>query len=245
MESLILCAGFAKRLEPITEFTPKPLLYVKDKPLLGHIIDAVDDLKIKRKVISVNKKFSSQFKYLLNLEKAGGEKGIELVVEPSIDNAERYGAIGSINYAIRNAKIKDDLLIIAGDNYFEFDLLELKKHFEKKKKPIIALYDVKSIEDAKLFGVVSVDNESRIVSFTEKPEKPKSTLISTGIYIFPKGMLKKFHSYLKESGKHDEIGHFIEWLVKNEEVYGYIYKEGNWHDIGNLTIYRKLFYSNL
>ncbi len=248
MESLILCGGYAKRLEPITEFIPKPLLFVNGKPVLDHIVSKVDALGIDRKVISTNRRFKGQFDYWLESRKNSGLKSIELISEPTIDHSEKFGAVKGISYAINAAKINDDLLIVAGDNYFDFDLSELKERFDRLKKPIIAVYDIKSLEDAKMFGVVSMDEKGRITEFAEKPEEPKSTLVSTGIYMFPKETLEKFSVFLKNASSDsaaDAIGNFIAWLISSAEVYGHKFSDGTWEDIGTFTSYRKLFYKYL
>lgn len=245
MDALILCGGYARRLEPITEFIPKSLLFVKDKPIVDHVIDHTSKMNVNRVIVSTNKRFSGQFNYWLNMQKASGNKNIELVVEPTIDHEERFGNIRGIAYAIKNAKLNEDLLIIAGDNYFEFDITNLTTEFSKKRKPIIALYDVKDIEEAKRFGVVSIDRNNKITDFEEKPEEPKSTLVSTGIYIYPKEHLNKFKEYLDQGNSPDGLGLFFKWLINNEEVYGHVYSSKPWFDVGTLTVYRKLFYQDI
>ncbi len=245
MDALILCGGFAKRLEPITEFIPKPLLYVKGKPLIEYILSSVLETGPKRIVISTNKKFAAHFSYWISTKRDAGIRNIELAVEPVIDNEEKLGAVKGIAYAIRNANLDDDLLIVAGDNYFEFDINGIKNAGLSKRRPVIALYDVKSIDDAKMFGVVKLGEDGKIQGFEEKPEKPQSTLVSTGIYFFPKECLKRFQEYIDSGTNPDAIGYFVEWLIKTSDVYGQTYAEGLWYDIGNLTTYRKLFYTFL
>ncbi|MGC8730371.1 MAG: nucleotidyltransferase family protein [Candidatus Micrarchaeia archaeon] len=245
MDSLIMCGGYAKRLEPITEFIPKPLLFVDGAPLIDHIINKVDNLGISNKVISTNLKFEKQFLYWMRQKE---NRNLKLVVEPTLDHSEKYGAVKGISYAISNAKINNDLLIVAGDNYFDFELTEMKNKFDKIQKPLIALYNVKDVDHAKMFGVVEADDNYKIVGFEEKPDKPKTTLISTGIYMLPSSTLPEFENFLNEirsSDLNDAIGEFIKWLLKKEEVYGYLYKDGLWEDIGTITSYRSIFYKFL
>ena len=123
-------------------------------------------------------------------------------------------------------------MVIAGDNLFEFSLEGTKELFEKKKSATIALYDVKDVELAKLYGVVSIDSNNKIVDFQEKPEQPKSTLISTGIYFFLGKTLKSIKEYVEKSGSADKTGSFIQWLYNKEEVYAYTEDEP-WYDIGD------------
>ncbi|BCS91364.1 MAG: bifunctional protein GlmU [Candidatus Micrarchaeota archaeon] len=247
MKLLLLCGGFAKRLEPITEFIPKPLLPVAGKPLLDHIIDNImesKEAKFERVIISSNMRFKKNFEYYKEVSKRLYNRDIELVIEPVIDNAEKLGAVKGIEYAIRKAGIDDDLLIVAGDNYFDFNLDTMIQEFNRARAVYIALYDIKSLEDAKAFGVVSINDNKEIYKFVEKPENPESTLVSTGIYIFPKEQLSMFNNYLNSNTDVDAIGKFIEWLIKQEKIKGHVFN-GEWYDIGNITLYRKLFYSKL
>ena len=132
LDVLILCGGFATRLEPITLFVPKPLLPVGGKPILDHIIDGVAGLGVNRIVLSTNKKFSDQFKYWAENKTASGFKmPIEIVVEPTMHHGEKFGAIKGIDYTVEAARLKDDLLIIAGDNFYTFDLKRMVDAFRK------------------------------------------------------------------------------------------------------------------
>lgn len=240
MDALILCGGFATRLEPITLFIPKPLLPIGGRPLLDNIIEDISKFNIDRIVLSTNKKFADQFEYWIKHTKAMGVKiSIELIVEPALDNDEKFGAIRGIRYAIEKARLNDDLLIIAGDNFYTFSLERLFEHFNKSKKPTICVYDVESAEKAKKFGVVKV--EGGIVKyFVEKPEAPESTLISTVIYTFPRESLKKFGEYLDAKQNPDAPGYFLQWYIKNEEVHAVVYS-GEWFDIGNIDTYQEVF----
>ncbi len=243
MDALILCGGFATRLEPITLFVPKPLLPVGGRPILDHILDGVAGLGVSRIVLSTNKKFSDQFKYWAENKAASGFKiPIEIVVEPTMHHGEKFGAIKGINYTIETAKLKDDLLIVAGDNFYTFDLKKMVDAFKKSSKTTIAVYDVKSVDDARRFGVVHLDG-SRVTGFEEKPLNPRSTLISTGLYLFPSVMLKKFHEYMSDGNNPDAPGYFLQWLIGKEVVEGAVYND-KWYDIGTIDTYREVFDAN-
>jgi glucose-1-phosphate thymidylyltransferase len=238
MEAVILSGGFAKRLLPISEFIPKPLLPLGGRPILDHIISKVKAIGIENIYLSVNKRFSDQFLYYASKIK---DVNIEVIVEPTNSEEEKFGAIRGLGFAIGNIK-RDDYLVIAGDNYFDFDLLPMKEFFNKKEKTTVALYDIGSTEMAKKYGVVKVDSDFRIQSFEEKPIKPKSTLISTGIYMFKNDLPDIINKYLKEGGNPDQLGHLIEWMIKNDTVYGFPFK-GRWYDIGSIDIYKEVFNS--
>lgn len=240
MDALILCGGFATRLEPITLFVPKPLLPIKGRPILDYILENVARNGVERIVISTNRKFADQFRYWkLQRESGGLGKQIEMVIEPTMHNGEKFGAIRGIDYAVTKADFTDSLIVIAGDNFYDFDLSALIDRFNKTRKPTLAAFDVGSLEEAKKLGVVSVKG-NRITEFQEKPETPKSTLISTGIYVFPKQTLSLYKEYLSDKNNPDAPGYFIQWLIKRTELEAVVYT-GKWFDVGTIETYKKVF----
>lgn len=240
MEALILCGGFAKRLEPITLFVPKPLLPIGGRPILDHIVDSLPP-EVSRVIISSNKKFGNQFKYWMDMKRASGTRQeLELVVEPTIDNGKKFGAIKGIQYAIKKIGIEDDLLVIAGDNFYNSRIEDLIDYFKKSgRKTTICIHDVGSIEEAKKLGVVEMEGE-RIKAFEEKPDEPRSTMVSTVIYMLPKEILPKIDEYLSGENNPDAPGYFLKWLLGSTEIRGLDLK-GEWFDIGNLETYGKVY----
>ncbi len=231
IEALVLAAGYATRLYPLTENTPKPLLEVAGKVMIEHILDKIEELKeISKIYIITNNKFTKNF---LDWEKKYSSRfQINIINDGTSSNDDRLGSIGDIQFAIKNKKISDDILVVAGDNIFDFSLKEMLGIFKNTKSDVIALYDVNNKELAKNYGVVSVKN-GIIAKFVEKPQNPESTLISTGIYMFQKKTLRLMQKYIDEGSNPDKSGSFIEWLHKKEQVYAHeIDKE--WYDIGTL-----------
>ncbi len=244
MDAIILCGGFATRLEPITLFVPKPLLPIAGRPILDYIIDNVVEAGADRIVLSTNKKFSDQFKYwAANKAASGFSNKIEIVVEPTMHQGEKFGAIKGIEYTIEKGNLSSDLIIVAGDNFFKFKLLKVAEEFKKQRKVTIALHDIKSVDEAKRFGVVEM-NGNKVVGFMEKPESPKSSLISTGIYIFPKEMLGLFKEYVSNGNNPDAPGYFLQWLMGRQDVNGFVYDQ-KWYDIGTVDTYKEVFDSYL
>ena len=237
---MMLCGGFATRLEPISHFMPKALLPLGDgRPIAEHILDDLLDSGVKEIIISTNAKFLGQFDYWMKNVSSRQSVKMDLVVENTMSNDEKFGAIRGINYAIKNARISTDLLIVASDNLYDFSAKDAITEFSRHRNPVVGLYDINSIEEAKKFGSVELDN-GKIISFEEKPKKPRSTLISTGIYVFPKESLGKFDEYLNDGNNPDAPGYFIKWLSENTEVRGHVY-HGKWCDVGTLESYRKVF----
>jgi len=237
MKAVILAGGYAKRMWPLTKNTPKALLPIKGRPIIEYIIEKINAIEdIDKIFLSTNQKFENAF---FNWkERYKSLKPIELVVEPSVSEYEKLGSVGALEFVINKKDIDDDLLIIAGDNLFEFDLLKFVDFYREKNSIILGVYDIKKFEDGKRFGVIELDRKEKITGFEEKPEKPKSTLISTAIYIIPKELLSLIKEY-RESGKHlDKFGHFIEWLLKKREIFGFVFEE-KWFDIGSFEAYKK------
>ncbi len=242
MDAIILCGGFATRLEPITLFVPKPLLPIKGRPILDHIMEGMEKIEVNRYVFSTNKKFYDQFKNWASC-KGNHEGKIELVVEPSMHHGEKFGAIKGIQYTIEKAGLNDDILIVAGDNFYNFGLSKMVEEFKKHRKVTIAVHDIKSVDEASRFGVVHMDG-NRVVGFEEKPNSPKSSLISTGIYIIPKEIIGRVNEYVSDGNNPDAPGYFLQWLMGKEEVYGVVYTQ-DWYDIGTVDTYKKVFDSYL
>lgn len=242
MKALILCGGFATRLAPITYFVPKPLLPVgvAGKPIVEYIVADLINAGINKMVISTNEKFSQQFKYWVHSRVNAPGIVIKLVVEKGKSDGEKLGQIRGIAYDIEKAGIDSDLAIIAGDNIYDLAIKDVIAFFETRKKPTVVLYDTKSLQESSKFGVVELSGD-KIVTFTEKPPEPKSTLVSTGIYLLPKECLGLFMEYLNAEGSnHDSMGYFIAWLIHRTDVLGYVHK-GEWYDIGTLDTYKKVF----
>ena len=231
MDAIILAAGYAMRLYPLTEKMPKPLLQVAGCPIIGHIIRNLESIKSIDKIyIITNDKFYQHFKEWLN--GFNSEIPVEIINDGTKSNDDRLGALGDIHYAINSKSINNDLVVVAGDNLFELRLLEVINFFKKRKSNVVVLYDVKEIELAKNYGIVEINN-GRVVNFEEKPASPRSTIASTGIYVFPKKTLNLIEKYIAQGNNPDKTGSFIEWLHKRENVFSYV-TDRKWYDIGSI-----------
>ena len=232
MKALILAAGYATRLYPLTKDRPKPLLPIAGKPILEYIMEKLEKIEgIDTIYLVTNQKFVPDFKDWLT--KFQTKKRVMILNDGSTCDDNKLGAIGDIKFVLETAKFNEDLLIIAGDNLFKLDLFRFIQFFEKKKASCIALYDIEDRERARKYGVVDIDANQRIVKFEEKPSYPSSTLIATCLYLFPKKNLNLVSTYLEEKRSSDAPGFYIQWLAKEKEVYGFVFKE-RWYDIGGL-----------
>jgi len=235
MKAVILAGGYAKRMWPLTKDRPKHLLPIAGRPMLDYVIASLDPVSNFEEIyISTNRKFQSQFEeYIKNLQM----DKIRLFVEETHSEEEKMGSVGALGYLIRENGIDDELLVIGGDNIFSFKMTDFIDYFHEKRAEVIALYDIKSREKARLYGVVQIDERYKIIDFQEKPENPQSTLISTACYAFTKKGVRSVLKYLEEGNDPDKMGHFIEWLFRHEDVYGFVFS-GTWFDIGSFESYK-------
>jgi len=237
MKAIILCAGYGTRLYPLTRNKPKPLLPIKGRPILDYLIEKVIEVKEVNEIFVVsNGKFYQNF--LEYITSKSFSKPVKIINDNIFTNDSRLGGIGNLWLAIEQEKIDEDILVILGDNLFDFKLECLNNLFKDVNACVIGLADVGNLEDANKFGVVGIKDD-KIVSFEEKPEKPKSTFVSTGIYFIPKEKIKTIKDYLNYGFSKEGIGYFIEWLLKKEGVYALALK-GEWYDIGSKETYEKV-----
>jgi len=233
MKAIILAAGFGTRLYPLTENIPKALLDIKGKPLIEYIIERIPK-EIEKIYIATNEKFYMQFIWWLGKYKNKIKEKIEILNDGIKTNENRLGGLGDLHLALNEKNIDDDILIILSDNYFDFDL----KNFIKNKNITLGVYEI-PIEQASKFGVVNIDDNNKIKEFEEKPKNPKSNLISTGIYFFPKDKLYRIDEYIKQGGNKEGVGYIFPYLLGKENIIAYKFK-GKWYDIGNIEEYEKI-----
>ncbi len=236
MKVVILAGGYATRLWPITKTKAKPLLPVGKKKIIDVVYDKVRSFG--EVIISTNKRFEEDFR------KWAEGKDVELVVEDSTREEEKLGAVRALSLVLK--EIEGETLVVAGDNLFSFELSDFVDFYEEKHKPCTCLYDVGDTELAKRYGVARLDGE-RITEFIEKPERPESTLVGIGIYAFPENVPELLEDYLRGAENADNIGSFVSWLCKKEEVFGYPISDGVWYDVGSPDSYieaLKMFMEN-
>ncbi len=231
MHAIVLAGGFAKRLWPLTKDYPKPLLKVGGKPIICYILDKIIKLGgIERIIITTNEAFERHFKE--ELSDYLSQDKISLFIEPTTSEENKLGSLGAINYIIKKEKIDDDLLVVAGDNLFGFDLEKFVSFFKEKEKTVIAFYDIGDIEKVRnRYGNAKLDENGKVVDFVEKPENPHSTLVSTGCYVFTRDTLPLIKEYIEGGLNKDAPGYFISWLYRKSDIMGFVFSE-HWFDVG-------------
>ncbi len=231
MKVIILCAGYATRLYPLTLHKAKPLLEVKGKPIVEHLVDQLVTLPSVFKIqIVTNDKFYEDF--LQWRAWYGYEQFIEILNDGSKNEKDRRGAIGDLFFALDSDPEPDDLLIIAGDNYFDFNLSYFVLFSSLQREPVIAVHNVGSKTLASQYGIVDVSDHGKVMWFEEKPKEPQSTLASIGLYYLPLEHQKMISKYKEQNLPMDQIGYFVKWLSENMFVRAYPIL-GNWYDIGD------------
>ena len=236
MKCLILAAGYATRLYPLTENFPKPLLKVKEKPILDWLIDDIDKTgKVDEYVIISNDKFYNHFK---EYAKTKSQK-ITVLNDKTTSNETRLGAVKDIQFAIETLNINEEVLVIAGDNLLDFSLAEFIDYSLSKNTSCIMRYFEESIEKLKKCGVAEIDEKDRVVKLIEKPSEPKSNWACPPFYYYTKETLVLIKKGIESGCGVDAPGSFIAWLCSQTIVHAFK-MPGKRYDIGNLESYQKV-----
>jgi glucose-1-phosphate thymidylyltransferase len=239
VKAIILCGGYATRLYPLTKFIAKQLLPVNGKPVLNNIINKLDEIKeIDEIFITTNKKFYPQFEEWLEAHKHLFKKKIRLFKNIYLFKPQKIGGVDDILKIANKYNVKGDILVIAGDNLFDFSLKPALKFFKEKQSTVVLLNKLKNKRKASSFGVVKLSKKNKIISFEEKPKKPKSDIISTAIYFFPRKDIDIIKHYARSEHKGDSFGYFLNFLYKKQNVFGFVPK-GKFFDIGTIEDYKK------
>jgi glucose-1-phosphate thymidylyltransferase len=228
VKAIILAAGYATRLRPLTDTWAKELLPVGGAPIIDRIVDKLGEVEDVDEIHVVT-----------NARKAPAfldwSRGRDVIVhdDGTTSNEDRLGAIGDMLFVIDHAGLDDDLLVIAGDNLFDFHLSDLVAYWGTKGvASAVAVRDVGSLELAAQYGVVDLDDDGKIRSFVEKPADPASSLAATASYVFHREHARLIRTYLEGEHGSDQPGRFVGWLHRHEPVYGWVFHE-TWFDIGN------------
>ena len=238
MKAVILCAGYATRLYPLTLNKPKALLSIGGKPLLTYtikkleVIDEIDEI-----FVVTNNKFYSDF---VNWKDSLKTTKKVKVINNNTDSEEiRLGIFGDLVLALEKENIDEEVLVVLGDNLFDFDLRNMVKMFKGKGETIFGLYDVKDLEESKRFGVAKIE-EGKIVSFQEKPDNPDSTLVATGLYLYSRPEIEKIKIDIKKCKSEQDQVEIIYLDMFNSGKINAVVFEGSWHDIGTEQAYNKV-----
>ncbi|MDZ7334557.1 MAG: nucleotidyltransferase family protein [candidate division KSB1 bacterium] len=243
MKCILLCAGYATRLYPLTLNTPKHLLKVGEKAILDYVIEKLPMEHIDQIYLVTNNKFYQNF--VAWRDQLKPKLPIMVLNDQTMSNEDRLGSMGDVLFVIEQTQFDDDFLLISADNLFNFDLTPMLGPFFEGRN-IVALYDVQTIEEAKKMGIPTLNSEGVITHLIEKPENPSSTLSSIGIYLFHREVIQLLRQYIEEGHSPDKVGDFISWLCQKIPLYTHRYDGPNdlWLDIGTpsqLELAKRLF----
>jgi glucose-1-phosphate thymidylyltransferase len=227
VKALILAAGYATRLRPLTDDRAKPLLPVGGRPMIDYTLEKIAEVPDVDEIhLVTNGRFAEDFE-------AWGRGRVRVHDDGTTTNDDRLGAIGDIVFvADREEWEGEDVLVVAGDNLFDFSLAGYVDWWRAKDGSAIAVYEQPNRELVSQYSVVELDGDDRVVGFEEKPEKPETNLTAIATYVYHRAHLALLRAYLAEGNSPDQPGHFIAWLHTRAPVYGYRFA-GEWLDIGD------------
>lgn len=236
MKCLILAAGYATRLYPLTENFPKPLLKVGERTILDWLVDDIDSLGIIDEYVVI-----SNHKFAVHFEKWSAEKEqkITVVDDGTSTNETRLGAVKDIQYAIDALGLDDDMLVIAGDNLLDFSLTKFILYAQEKGSSCVMRYFEPKIEKLQKSGVAEVDANDKIIRLMEKPSAPQSHWACPPFYYYTKSDAKLVSKGIEAGCGVDAPGSYIAWLCTQTSVYA-MEMPGSRYDIGNLESYEKV-----
>ncbi|MDD5261916.1 MAG: nucleotidyltransferase family protein [Methylacidiphilales bacterium] len=233
MQLLILAAGYATRLYPLTLNQPKPLLPVAGKPMIDHVLDHLAQIQgISRVLVVTNHKFITHFeKWAAGYDRKHGNFDFKIIDDGSTSDDDKLGAIGDINLVIKKENLQEDLIVVAGDNLFDHSLAGFGDFCKKQNAPAVGIYDVGDMELIKKYNSLTLDDAGRITYFEEKSPNPKSSLTAIALYYYPKSMIPMIRQYVDEGNNPDQPGRLVQWLYTRTPVYTWKVP-GQWFDIG-------------
>jgi glucose-1-phosphate thymidylyltransferase len=238
MQCIVLCAGFATRLHPLTRHRPKQLLSIGSGCVLDQIMDRLSEAGIQLATLVCNHRFIHDFERWRSRQRS--PVSVRLIDNGVASADQRRGSVGDLNLALETLDLRDDFWVLHGDNFFTFSLRPAMHAFQQRGNTLV-IYDVVSMERARRAGQVACNASGRIIGFAEKPMHPKSTWVSVGIYAFRAEIRSHVQRYVATGRPTDRSGDFLEWLYAQTPLYAFHVPpaQGAWLDIGTPDDYRR------
>jgi len=228
MKCIIIAAGYATRLYPLTENFPKPLLEVGGKTILDHLIDDVESM-IDEFIVVTNHKFAKIFE-----EWASNKRNVRIIDDGTQTNDTRLGAVKDIQLASND--IKDDVLVMAGDNLLDFSLKGFVEFSKEKRTSCVMCHEENDLKKKQKTAIITIDEEKTILTYEEKPKEPKGNLAVPPFYVYRHEDIRRIQEALDEGCGYDAPGSFAAWLSHKTPMHAYI-MPGHRYDIGDLKSY--------
>lgn len=234
MKLIILAAGYATRLYPLTLDKPKPLLDVAGKPMIEHVLASLGSVpEIDRVYVVTNAKFAGHFeRWAEDYTSARGGAPVTVINDGTTDDSNKLGAIGDLHLVLGRENIDDDVIVVAGDNLFDSELEGFVGYCLQRGAPAVGVYDVGDLEEIKKYNNIGTDDEGRITSFEEKPQEPVGTVTAIALYFYPRSALPYINQYIAEGNNPDQPGRLVQWMYARTPFYTWRVP-GTWYDIGS------------
>ena len=234
MKLIILGAGYATRLYPLTLNQPKPLLPVAGKPMIEHVLDNLAPIAgIDHIYIVTNEKFTPHFEqWAADYRARDTTREFTVVNDHSTDDSNKLGAIGDLHLVLTSQNIDDDIIVVAGDNLFSDSLADFGDFARSHQAPVLAVYDVGDLDEIKKYNAIEVDDQGRITFFEEKPANPKVTVTGIALYYYPRNSLPLIRQYIAEGNNPDQPGRLVQWMYPRTDFFTWSVP-GLWYDVGS------------
>lgn len=244
MKAIILAAGYATRLYPLTKDKPKALLPIGAQTMMDYLTRGLADIKEITEVhIVTNHRFAAQFEdWACEAKQKDDYRRLNFFVwdDGTMSNDDRLGAVGDMQYVVERAQLDDDVLVAASDNFFTFPLKLFAEAFYAQKRDLLLAGTIDDIETLRRFAVAELAEDGRVLSLVEKPDNPPSHTGVYALYLYKKETLPLIARYLEEGNAPDSPGHFPEWLCRQGHELGAYCFEGECVDIGTHESYREI-----
>jgi glucose-1-phosphate thymidylyltransferase len=238
MKAIILAAGYATRMYPLTLDRPKALLPLRGKAVIDYIVEQLNELPaIDHIYVVTNHKFYEHFTKWRDTNVTGVP--ITVFNDGTTTNDNRLGGIGDMEFAIGKAGIDDDIVVIAGDNYSTYDLKKQYDFFMEKNSDTITAGQIDDVNTLRGFAVAVLDDDGKVLSLVEKPQEPPSNTAIYATYFYKRETLALIKQYLDEGNNPDAPGYFPQWLHERKDIYAYI-MDGECYDIGTIEVYEEM-----
>ena len=240
MKNIVIAAGYATRLYPLTENFPKPLLKIGERSILDRILDDVDGIEdIDEHIIVTNHKFAEIFNnWVSERKQKPGTKPIRIIDDGTTDNENRLGAVKDLLLAIDEFDINDDIMVLAADNVLDFSFQGFVNFFKQKNTSVIMCHHEPELYKLQRTGVIAVDDDMKVLEMQEKPEHPVSNWAVPPFYIYKKNDLPLIRDCLNHGCGFDAPGNLAHYLVNATTIHAWI-MSGSRYDIGSLDSYKE------
>ena len=233
MKLLVIAAGYATRLYPLTRDRPKALLPIGGRPMLDRVLESLAGVGADETLVVTNARFAPQFE-----EWAVDKPAVRIVNDGTTSDEDKLGAIGDIAFVLDAAEVDDDLVVVAGDNLFSDDLADFGRYVRERDAPVLAVYDVGDLAQMSKYNAIETDDAGKITFFEEKPAAPTSTLSGIALYFYPRRTLPLIRQYVAEGNNPDQPGRLVEWLYPRVDFSTWRVP-GKWYDIGSAETLRE------